>query len=182
MTEIRIRVTLLLTLIACSSAPVLFGQQANGSYEAELRAVMAERHKASLEGDSEKIAASITDDYLQTDTYGFVQNKDTWLKQYFIPLAELIKAHKFRWEAYDEKDVQIRIHGDTAIVIGILEAKGSGARVDVERHTWIADPNASLSAKLYFTRVYVRRNGKWLLAALHNSLLPRMPAPPQKQP
>jgi ketosteroid isomerase-like protein len=181
MTEMKIRVTLLLTLIACSWAPVLFSQQANSSYEAELRATMAERHKASVEGDTEKIAASITDDYLQTDTYGFVQNKDTWLKQYFIPLADLIKAGKFRWEAYDEKDVQIRIHGDTAVVIGTLEVKGSGARIDAERHTWLGDPNASLSGKLHFTRVYVRQNGKWLLAALHNALPPPMPPPPQKQ-
>jgi ketosteroid isomerase-like protein len=173
---------LLLALTVSFSTSRLRAEQPASSDEAELRATMAERHKASLEGDSEKIAASMTEDYLQTDTYGFVQNKDAWLKHYFIPLADLIKAGKFRWEAYDEKDVQIRIHGDTAVVIGTLEVKGSGARIDAERHTWLGDPNASLSGKLRFTRVYVRRNGKWLLAALHNSLPPPMPAPPQKQP
>ena len=182
MTEIKTTVTLLLASIVSFSASRLRAEQANNSAEAELRAVMAERHKASLEGDSEKIAASITDDYLQTDISGFVQNKDTWLKQYFIPLAELIKAHKFRWEVYDEKDVQIRIHGDTAIVIGTLEAKGSGARWDIQQHTWVADTNASFSGKLHFTRVYVRQNGKWMIAALHNSITPPAPAPPQKQP
>jgi hypothetical protein len=172
----------LLATAAILSASNLSGQNASpgdGSSEAEVRAVMAERHKASLEGDSEKIAASIIDHYLQTDIYGFVQNKDAWLKHYFIPLAELIKAHKFRWEVYDEKEVQIRIHGDTAVVIGTLEAKGSGARVDAERHTWVADPNASFSGKLRFTRVYVRRNGKWLIAALHNAV--PLPPAPQKQ-
>jgi hypothetical protein len=140
---------------------------------------MAERHKASLEGDTEKIAASMTDDYLQTDIFGFVQNKETWLKQYFIPLAELINAHKFRWELYEEKDVQVRIHGDSAVVIGTLEAKGSGARIDAERHTWIADANAAFSGKLHFTRVYIRQNAKWMIAALHNSMSP--PPPPPKQ-
>jgi hypothetical protein len=168
---------LLLTLSVFPTARLL-AEQANSSAEAELRVSMAERHKASLEGDTEKIAASITDDYLQTDISGFVQNKDTWLKQYFIPLAELIKAGKFRWEMYDEKDVQIRIHGDTAIVVGTLEAKGSGARIDSNRHTWVADPNASFSGKLHFTRVYVRQNGKWMIAALHNSMSP--PAPPKQ--
>jgi ketosteroid isomerase-like protein len=176
----KIRLSPLLILVVCFSASPLFGEQATGSAEAELRAAMAERHKASLEGDSEKIVASMTDDYLQTDISGFVQNKDTWLKQYFIPLAELIKAHKFRWELYDEKDVPVRIHGETAIVIGTLEAKGSGARWDAEQHTWVADSNASFSGKLHFTRVFVRQNGKWLLAALHNSMSP--PPPPRKQP
>jgi hypothetical protein len=174
----RMRITLVLTFLVCFLPSPFWAEQTTGSDEAELRAVMDERHKASLEGDSEKIAASITDDYLQTDISGFVQNKDTWLKQYFIPLAELIKAGKFRWEVYDEKDVQIRIHGDTAVVIGTLEAKGSGAHADVQRHTWVADPSSSFSGKLRFTRVYVKQNGKWMLAALHNSMPP--PPPPKK--
>jgi ketosteroid isomerase-like protein len=148
----------------------LAAEPPDSSAEAELRATMAERHKASLEGDTEKIAASMTDDYLQTDISGFVQDKGTWLKEYFSPLAELIKAGKFRWEVFDEKDIQVRIHGDTAVIIGILEAKGSGARFDIERHTWVADPNAAFSGKLRFTRVYIRRNGKWLLAALQNAV------------
>jgi hypothetical protein len=44
------------------------------------------------------------------------------------------------------------------------------------RHPWAADPNASFSRTLRFTHLYVRRNGKWLLAALHNSV-PVSPAP-----
>jgi hypothetical protein len=179
MTRSRTRIGLLLTLIAGGLASLLCGQETTSSSETELRAVMAERHKAGLEGDTEKIAASITDDYLQTDISGFIQNKDMWLKQYFIPLAELIKAGKFRWEMYDEKDVQIRIHGNSAVVVGTLEAKGSGARWDIQQHTWAADPSASFSGKLHFTRVYVRQNGKWMLAALHNSM--SLPAPPPKQ-
>jgi hypothetical protein len=179
MTKSRTRIGILLTLIAGASASSLCGQETTSSSDAELRAVMAERHKASLEGDTEKIAASIADDYLQTDISGFVQDKNTWLKQYFIPLAELIKAHQFRWDIYDEKDVQIRIHGDSAVVIGTLEAKGSGARMDMQQHTWVADPTSSFSGKLRFTRVYVKQNGKWLIAALHNSVPFSSPAPKQ---
>jgi Domain of unknown function (DUF4440) len=142
----------------------------DSSAEAELRATMAERHKASLEGDTEKIAASMTEDYLQTDISGLIQDKATWLKNYFVPLAELIRAGKFRWERYEENQVQVRIHGDAAVVAGTLEAKGSGARFDVERHGWVADPNATFSGKLHFTRVYIRSNGRWLLAALQNAV------------
>jgi len=178
MLRITTTARLTLVLIACFGILPLGGEPVDGSSEAELRATMAERHKASLEGDTEKIAASMTDDYLQTDIFGFVQDKSTWLNQYFIPLAELIKAGKFRWEVYDEKDVQVRIYGDTGVIIGTLEVKGSGARMDADRHTWVADPNAVLSGKLHFTRVYVRRSGKWLLAALHNSM--PLARPPQK--
>jgi hypothetical protein len=80
---------------------------------------MAERRKASLEGDTERIASSMADEYLQTDIFG----------EYFKPLAELVKSGKFQWEVFEEKDVQIRTYGDTAMVIGTLELKSSGARV-----------------------------------------------------
>src|SRR5205823_2698896 len=158
---------------ACWTAPA-FSQITMPSSEAELRAVLAERHKANVEGDVEKIAASLADEYIQTDIYGYVQDKTAWLNEYFKPLAELIKAGKFRWEMFDEKDVKIRVNGDTAVVMGSLEAKGTGARVDRERHTWIADSAASFSGRLRFTRVFIKRKGKWLLAAVHNAV----PLPP----
>src|SRR4029077_13593612 len=102
---------------------------------------LAERVKAHVEGDTEKIASSLADEYLQTDIYGYVQDKTTWLNEYFKPLAELIKAGKFRWDTFNEKDVRIRAYGDSAVVMGSLEAKGTGARADRERHTWVADPS-----------------------------------------
>jgi ketosteroid isomerase-like protein len=149
------------------------------SAEAELRAVMDERRKASVEGDTGKIASSLADEYLQTDINEYVQDKTAWLNEYFKPLAELIKAGKFRWETFDEKDVQIRVYGDSAVMMGSLEAKGTGARADRVQHTWVADPSASFSMTLRFTRVYIKRSGKWLLAALHNAV-PLASPPPGK--
>lgn len=143
------------------------------SAETELRAVIAEHRKVSVEGDTEKIASSMADDYIQTDISGYVQNKTTWLNEYFKPLAELIKAGKFHWDVFDERDVQIRMHRDTAVVIGKLELKGIGAR-PAPPHTWVADPEARPSLTLHFTRVYIKRDGKWLLAAIHNAV----PLPP----
>jgi ketosteroid isomerase-like protein len=162
--------TLILMFAGVVALPLLAAEPTDRSAEADLRATIAELRTASVEGDTQKIVASMTDDYLQTDISGLVQNKDTWLKNYFIPVAELIKAGKFRWETYDLKDVEIRIHGDTRIVVGALEAKGSGARFDIERHTWVADPKANFAGKLCFTRVYIRRDGKWLIAALQNAV------------
>jgi hypothetical protein len=54
--------------------------------EAELRAIMAELRKASIEGDVDAIANSISDDYIQTDINGYRQDKKTWLNEYFRPL------------------------------------------------------------------------------------------------
>ena len=160
-------------LLTVSLGKVPAAAQAAESAESEIRSIMAQARQASLQGDSNKIAGLIADEYLQTDISGYVQDKSTWLKQYFDPVAELIKAGKFRWELYERKDVQIRTYGDSAVVIGALEAKGSGARWVPENQTWAA---ATFSGTLRFTHVYIKRNGKWLLVALHNSV-PLSPAP-----
>jgi ketosteroid isomerase-like protein len=138
------------------------------SDQAELTALMARRRKASMEGDVETIANSMADDYVQTDINGYRQDKTAWLSEYFRPLAELIKFRKFQWKVYDQKDLEFRMYGDCAVVTGNLEAKAIGARPG--QHTWVEDASASFSGTLHFTHVYIKRNGRWLLGALHNQL------------
>ena len=118
------------------------------SAEAELRAFMAELRKASIGGDAETVANSMTDDYIQTEITGYRQDKITWLNEYFRPLADLINAGKFRWDEYERKNLQFRFYGDCAIVTGELLAKGTGARFGPQ-HTWVADPNATFSGTLH---------------------------------
>jgi len=146
-------------------------ESTNTSSEAELRGFMTELRKASLEGDVDTIASSMTDDYVQTDINGYRQDKTTWLNEYFRPLADLIKAGKFHWDEYERTNLQFRIHDDCAIVTGDLRLKGTGAKPGPQ-HTWLADPTSSFSGTLHFTHVYLRHNGKWLLAALHNQIVP----------
>ena len=157
-------IVLLITCLFSAAAPSQEGA------ESELRAAMAQRLKASLAGDSRAAADCMTDDYLQTDISGHVQDKATWFREYFDPLAALIKAGKFRWETFEQKDLQFRIYGESAVVMGRLDAKGTGARFSPEQHAWVADPNAGFSGTLRFTHVYVKRNGRWLLAALQNAV------------
>ena len=68
------------------------------------------------------------------------------------------------------KELQFRVYSDFAVVMGVLEVKGVGARWVPQTHTWTADPTASLSGAFRITQVYVKRNGKWLLAALQNAV------------
>lgn len=147
-------------------------KESSGS-EAELRGFMAELRKASIQGDVDTAANSTTDDYVQTDINGYRQDKTTWLNEYFRPLADLIKAGKFHWDEYERKNLQFRFYGDCAVVTGELQLKGRGAKFGPQ-HSWVADANASFTGTLHFTHVYIKQNGKWMLAALHN----QMPMPP----
>jgi hypothetical protein len=148
-------ITVLLLTTCCWGVPVC-AQTTDSSSEAELRATMAECRRAAVEGDLEKIASCLADQYLQTDIGGYVQDKTAWLNEYAKPLADLIKAGKFRWETYDPKDVQIRMYGDASVAIGSLELKGSGARADATAHVGsrprcARQPDAALHPRLYQT-------------------------------
>jgi imidazolonepropionase-like amidohydrolase/ketosteroid isomerase-like protein len=148
-------------------------EDSSSNAEAELSAFMTELRGANIQDDVDTVANSITDDYIQTDINGYRQDKTTWLNEYFKPLADLIKAGKFHWDEYERQNLQFRFYGDCAVVTGELHAKGTGAKFGPQ-HTWVADPNASFSGILHFTHVYIKQNGKWMLAALHN----QMPLPP----
>ena len=139
------------------------------NWPSALREMMIERRTASLQGDADVVATSMSDEYVQTDISGYRQDKGRWLAEYFEPLAKLIGAGKFQWTHYEHKDLRLGLFDDCAIVTGKLEAQGVGARWG-PNHTWVTDQNASFGGTLQFTHVYIRRDGKWLLAGLHNAV------------
>ena len=141
-----------------------------GSAQTEIRNVMAERVRASLAGDTDAISRSMANDYIQTDISGYAQDKATWLREYFVPLASLIKSGKFTWEQFEQCDLTFRVHGNVAVVMGRLEAKGTGAKWSPQLHTWVADPTSNFGRSLFFTHVYRQEGSRWLLAALQNAV------------
>lgn len=163
----KLMARLLIVAVACFWVEQIWAQS---PAEQQVRAVMEQLRQASLVGDSNEAAKLIADEYLQTDISGHVQDKATWFNEYFNPIAELIKSGKFQWERYERKDIQLRIYGDSAVVMGSLELNGVGAKWSPQQHTWIAEPNARFSGTLRFTQVYIRRGGKWVIAALHNAV------------
>jgi hypothetical protein len=141
--------------------------------EPALESAMAERQKANLEGDTRKIEDLMAAEYVQTDIGGRVQTKSEWLSGYFKPLAEMIKAGQFRWEVWEETNTQTRSFGDTVVVVGKLRLKGRGASY-VPGRGWVSSPEGSFGpVLLMFTRVWIKRDGRWLLAAVHNALPPQ---------
>ena len=161
-------------VVLVSGWGALAGQVGGGKteLEPELRSAMAARTKANLEGDTAKIESLMADEYVQTDISGHVQSKSQWLAEYFKPLAALIKSGQFHWDVWGEKDVQVRRFGDTVVVVGNLTLKGSGAS-PVSGRGWVASPQATIGpVVLHFTRIWIKRDGKWLLAALQNAVVP----------
>lgn len=157
---------------AWALAAVTVAAEVNSAAQVQVRAVMAELGKANVEGDTEKAERLLAAEYVQTDISGHVQGKSEWLAEYFRPLAKLIKAGEFHWDLREEKDVQIQFFGDMAVAVGSLTMKGTGATWQPGRG-WVASPGTSLGPLTFrFTRVFIKRDGNWLLAALHNAVVP----------
>lgn len=133
----------------------------------DFRAATAKRHQAMIDGDEAVVERMTANEYAQTDILGRVQNKAAWMAEYFRPPAALIKSGKFRWERYEERDVRVTMLGDTAVVAGELDMKGTGATFMQGKRE--ETPNKRIKGTLRFTRVWIKRDGSWLLAALHNS-------------
>ena len=152
---------------------ILFGmvQTAAGqsSAKAEVLAALAERDKAFVAGDETKVAEFMSEDYLQTDVAGNIQDKQAWLNEYYRPMAPLLKSGKTQWVTFERSDIVIRDLGDTMVIAGKQTIKHIG--VDPWDPTVITPPDSPPTPlTLRFTHVWIKRGGAWKLAVVHNAI------------
>ena len=57
---------------------------------------------------------------------------------------------------YENSDLEVRLHGETAIVTGVNVSAGT-------------DSGRVFRRRLRFTQVWIQRNGEWLRAAFHDT-------------
>src|SRR5262249_22606706 len=119
--------------------------------EREIRRVEAELCRAFEAGDARTLRTDLDAAFTLTSSRGevtdLVQN-----------LAEVEKREP-RYEVFRNHDQKVRWSGDAALVTAITTIKGRAG----------GEPFA---ADFQFTDTYVRRDGRWLLAASHASRLP----------
>ena len=69
---------------------------------------------------------------------------------------EFVRSGKLKFQIYKTSDIRIRVYGDAAVVTGQLERTRASNRGEFE-DDW------------RFTKVYVRRAGRWQVVAWHGS-------------
>lgn len=155
----------LVSAILCGLVQTAAGQS---SAEAEVLAALAEQDKAFVAGDETKVGQIKSEDYLQTDVNGNVQDKQAWFKEYFGPLAPLLRSGETRFTAFDRSDIVVRDFGDTVVVVGKLTFKFAGVNPWNPKVTFQPTPPRVLR----FTAVWIKRGGAWKEAVLHNAIHP----------
>jgi ketosteroid isomerase-like protein len=119
--------------------------------EQEIRQTIQEFDTAVSTGNVQKVESLIADEYLHTDIYGKIQDKNSWLATWLKPLAADLKAGKYSWEIYRSDDIQVNIFSDgVAVAVGRWTLKRS-------------DNPESLAGR--FTHVWVKNKKGWQRAA-----------------
>ena len=138
-----------LVLIFIASSWVVFAQ---GS-DQENAVLQTERELCSayLKGDTDAIAQGVMEDYMLTNSTGKITTRADDIEE--------AKKNDPKYELFENLDMKVRVHGDTAIVTGRTHAKGiSGGK--------------PFDSQFQFTDTFVKEGGRWRLYAGHVSKLP----------
>ena len=114
--------------------------------EPAIRKLVNERDQAIQSGDIAAIERIYADDYISTNASGLMRTK--------AEVIEDLKSGALKIESIASDDINVRDHGDTAIVTGRTTTKGQ-------------DRGRDVSSQNRFTQVYLRRNGRWQIVVFH---------------
>ena len=73
--------------------------------------------------------------------------------------VSMARSGKIKFSLYDTSAIRVRLHGETAIVTGVMDRERERSGEPVHDH-W------------QFTKVYCRQDGKWRVVAFHASEAP----------
>jgi ketosteroid isomerase-like protein len=106
---------------------------------------------AYLKGNADGIAQGVMEDYTLTNSLGKITTRAD-------DIAEA-KNNDPKYEVFENHDMKVRVHGDTAVVTGKTHTKGiSGGK--------------PFDSQFQFTDTFVKDGGRWRLLAGHVSKLP----------
>jgi ketosteroid isomerase-like protein len=120
------------------------------SAASEITKLEEERNQAILHGDVAALDRLTSDDYTFITLRGELRTKSEILKGF--------ASGSFRYESRQISDLKVRLYGDTAVVTGRSVQKGIENGKDYSGNYW-------------FTRVYVKQNGRWVTVALQTTLI-----------
>jgi ketosteroid isomerase-like protein len=116
----------------------------------EILEIEKERNRAIISGDSVALERMTSNDYTFITLRGELRTK--------TEIVQGFKSGSFHYESRQISDLNVRVYGNTAIVTGRSIQKGRENGKDYSGDYW-------------FTRVYVKQDGRWQTVALQTTLI-----------
>ena len=114
----------------------------------QIKKMEMDRAAAVVKGDWAKLEKETADDYTLINMNGQMTNK--------AQMMEGFKSGQNKLTADDISDMTVRVYDDVAVVTGKADVKGMMGGKDV-------------SGEAMFTRVYVKKGGRWQAVALQQT-------------
>ena len=139
-------------LVLSVHATRLAAQERAGSSSPEdtVRALESARTQALLHADTTALSRMVADEFVEVSRFGTLRTKADNMREISSGALKLTSVK------YDS--VTVRIYGDVAVLRGIADNTG----------TLRGFP---FSGKLWYTRVFVRRDGRWQAVAMQHTML-----------
>jgi ketosteroid isomerase-like protein len=113
------------------------------SDERELSQLVKDLNRSVLKADAASLERVLHPDYVHHGPRGPAESRAQYL--------ENRKTGRVEYKVLEWDDIKVRLYGDTAIVTGRSIAKGK-------------DQHGAIDDQRFFTRVFLRRDGRWQLA------------------
>ena len=107
-----------------------------------------DRGAAVVKGDAEALAKETAEDFTFITSAGQMSDKKQTVEQ--------VKNGGIKLEADEPSDMTVRVYGNTAVVTGKASLKGTVGGKDA-------------TGTVAFTRVWVKKGGKWMCVALQQT-------------
>jgi len=135
-------------------AAMLLGASAahpSPSPEDDVRVLETARGEALLKADTTAIARMTSDDFIEISRLGQIRTRADNLRELGSGALKLTSVK------YDS--LSVRIYGDVAVLQGVADNTG----------TFRGFPFAG---KLRYTRIFVKRDGRWQAVAMQHTMIP----------
>ena len=148
--------TLIIAVLVLTAASIALGQKQSArrdqrrSVEQVIRQLDHERIQAQIHADRAALDRIYADDFIGIGPSGTVRTKPQVLADF--------TSHDLKFQSITTDDVRIRVYGNTVVETGRSTMVGQDKGRVVPRDN-------------RFTRVWVRRQGRWRIVANHYSLL-----------
>ena len=150
------RRTLVIAVLVLTAASAAMGQKQSASrgqgrsVEQAIRQLDDERIQAQIHADAAALERIYADDFIGVGPSGTVRTKPQVISDF--------TSGELKFQSITTDDVQVRVYGNTAVETG--------------RSTMIGqDRGKAVPRDNRFTRVWVKRQGRWRLVPNHYSLL-----------
>ncbi len=121
--------------------------------EQAIREIEGRYRDAVMRQDVAAVGRILADDFIATSSRGEIRDKAK-------ELDDIKPSPDFKMEAFNLDDLSVRIFGDAAVVTGRCTLQ-------------VAFKGKSGTSVFRYTRVYVKRNGQWQVAAQQLTRMPQ---------